>query len=348
MRKHTVLSFVLCLAVTPVACGRSDHRSAADSGTSADIRGRATASSSRGMHKAASTPVASLAIGSSAGGVADASSIAEQANVGTNSLRAASEPAQSSMPLSVQLAQAPPADGAMLIRHGDASVEVRRLDDALPTIRQAATQYGGFVANTAIRSGRDEQRSATLELRVPAPQFDALLSALNAVGKVESVNATAQDVGEEYADAGARVANARRVEARLAELLATRTGRLSDVLTLEQELSRVREQIERYDGRLRYLERHATLSTLSVVLHEPLPLIDRPRNGPIMDALGSAWSNLIAVIAWCIASLGIIVPLALLIALSVLLRRRVLRGGHSMGHGIDRDMGRRGAGVHEA
>jgi hypothetical protein len=72
------------------------------------------------------------------------------------------------MPRTAQVADAPPADGAMLIRHGDASVEVRRLDDALPTIRHAAAQYGGFVADTTIHSGRDEQRSGTLEPRVPA------------------------------------------------------------------------------------------------------------------------------------------------------------------------------------
>ncbi len=340
MRKHTVLWFVVCLAATPIACGRGDHRSTADSGGSNDVGSRGTAVLAPRMDVAASAPVGSPAVATNTGGMAEASAAPRRENVASLSRRGASEPAQSAMPRSAQLADAPPADGAMLIRHGDASVEVRRLDDALPTIRHAATQYGGFVANTSIRSGRDEQRSATLELRVPAPQFDALLSALNTVGKVESVNATAQDVGEEYADMGARAANARRVEARLAELLATRTGRLSDVLTVEQELARVREQIERYDGRLRYLERHASLSTLSVVLHEPLPLIDRPRNGPIVDAIGAAWSNLIAIIAWCIASLGILVPLAILIALGALLGRRVLRGGH--------DKSRGGAGVHEA
>ena len=172
----------------------------------------------------------------------------------------------------------PPAsdpDGAMLVRHGEASVEVRHVDDAVARIRQTAAQFGGFVANTAVRTGRDEQPSASLEVRVPTAQFDGLLAALRTVGKVERITAGAEDVGEEYVDLGARAANARRVEARLVEMLATRTGKLSDVLTVEQELARVRQEIERHDARLRWLERRAALSSLTIALHEPVGLSSR-------------------------------------------------------------------------
>jgi hypothetical protein len=222
----------------------------------------------------------------------------------------------------------PPIDptGAMLIRHGQASVEVKRVDDAVAKVRQVAAQFGGFVANTSLVAGRDEERSATLELRVPTAQFDALVSALGGLGKVESVSATVQDVGDEYVDLGARVANARRVEARLVEMVATRTGKLSEVLTVEQELRRVREEIERYEARLKWLERRTSLSSLDIALHEPRPLIDRqPGPGPLAEALAQAWTRAVAVLAWCIASLGIIVPLGLLITGMLLLARRLLR-----------------------
>jgi hypothetical protein len=139
---------------------------------------------------------------------------------------------------------------------------------------------------------------------------------------VETVTASAVDVGEEYVDLGARAANARRVEARLVELLATRTGKLSDVLTVEQELARVRQEIERHDARLRYLERRAALSSLNVTLHQPLALIDRPQPGPIVEAIALAWERTLSVLAWCIASLGIIVPVSVLFGLGWLMFRR--------------------------
>ena len=221
----------------------------------------------------------------------------------------------------------PPASdpaGAMLVRHGEASVEVRHVDDAVARMRHAAAQFGGFVANTAVRSGKDEQPSASLEVRVPTAQFDGLLAALHTLGKVERITAGAEDVGEEYVDLGARAANARRVEARLIEMLGTRTGKLSDVLTVEQELARVRQEIERHDARLRWLERRAALSSLTIALHEPVGLIDRPSPGPIVEAIGLAWQRTLGIIAWCIASLGILVPLGVLVGVGVLVLRRAL------------------------
>jgi hypothetical protein len=218
--------------------------------------------------------------------------------------------------------------GAMLVRHGQASIEVKAVDDAVSRMRQTAAQFGGFVANTALRTGKDEERSAILQLRVPSAQFDGVVGALSQLGKLESVSVNAEDVAEEYVDLGARAANARRVEARLVELLATRTGKLSDVLTVEQELARVRQETERYDARLRWLERRASLSSLDVTIHEKLPLIDSPRGrGPILEAFAEAWERMVGVIAWFIASLGILLPLGVIIGAGVVIGRRIIRGG---------------------
>ena len=218
--------------------------------------------------------------------------------------------------------------GSMLVRHGRASIEVKTLDEAVTRLRQAAGQFGGFVANTALQSGNDEKRTATLQLRVPSAQFDAAVAALSQLGKVESVHVSAEDVGEEYVDLGARLTNARRVEARLVEMLATRTGRLSDVLTVEQELARVRMEAERYEARMRWLERRASLSSLDVSIHEKFPLLDSPRGrGPIVEAFAEAWERMVSVVAWLIASLGVLVPLGVIIGLGVLVARRLLRGG---------------------
>jgi hypothetical protein len=219
------------------------------------------------------------------------------------------------------------ASGAMLIRHGQANVEVRRVDDAVAKLRQTAAQLGGFVANTAIVGGKEEHRSATLELRVPSTQFDAAIAALGALGKVESVSATVQDVGEEYVDLGARVANARHMEARLVEMLARRTGKLSEALTVEQELRRVREEIERYDARLKWLERRSAMSSIEITMREPMSVLDQRGPSPIAEAFAEAWRRAVAVLAWSIAALGLLVPLGLVLFGMYVLARRVPRLG---------------------
>lgn len=213
---------------------------------------------------------------------------------------------------------------AMLIRTGTASVEVRDVAAAIVAVRQLASSLGGYVANTSVQSGREQVRSATLELKIPAPQFDRAVNGLDPLGRVEFVNVDAQDVGEEFVDVTARVANARRLEQRLIALLETRTGRLEDVLAVERELARVREEIERFEGRLRYLSTRVSVSTLTVTVHEPQPVLGRGRN-PIVDAFRDAWRNFVDFIAWLIAASGVLVPAAALVALAYLGWRR-LRG----------------------
>jgi hypothetical protein len=169
------------------------------------------------------------------------------------------------------------------------------------------------VADASVQSGRKQVRSATLELKVPASRFDELTGLLEPLGRLQFVNVGAEDVSEEFVDLTARVANGRRLEERLIELLRTRTGKLQDVLTVERELARVREEIERMEGRMRFLKSSAQLSTLSVNLFEPPPLVaTHPGHSVIAEAFKAAWRNFIGVMAGAIASLGFVAPVVIL------------------------------------
>ncbi|HVE80146.1 MAG TPA: DUF4349 domain-containing protein [Gemmatimonadaceae bacterium] len=199
----------------------------------------------------------------------------------------------------------------MIIRTGQVVVEVRALDSAVTRLRDLARSLGGYVANTSMESGSEQLRSATIEVKLPAARFDQALAGMSALGKVESANTTAEDVGEEYVDLAARVSNARRLEDRLIDLLARRTGKLEEVLNVERELARVREEIERYEGRMRYLRTRAAISTLTITLHEPRPVLGPPRSpGIIAEAFRDAWRNFVGLVAGLIAASGVLVPLA--------------------------------------
>jgi hypothetical protein len=212
---------------------------------------------------------------------------------------------------------------AMLIRTGTATIEVDSLEPAIVRLRLVAQRLGGFVANSSLQSGHDQQRSATLELKVPASRFDDALSGLRPIGKVEAQNIEAEDVSEEYVDMAARMTNARRLESRLIDLLANRTGKLQDVLSVERELARVREEIERYEGRLRYLKTRASISTLTVTIHEPSPIVARAEGrSPIAEAFRESWRNFVGFFAGFIAMLGVLIPLgAIGVAIWWLVRR---------------------------
>ncbi|HEU4747067.1 MAG TPA: DUF4349 domain-containing protein, partial [Gemmatimonadaceae bacterium] len=61
---------------------------------------------------------------------------------------------------------------SMMIRTGQAFIEVEQLDPAILKIRQLAAQVGGFIANSSITGGRDQIRQATFELKIPAARYD--------------------------------------------------------------------------------------------------------------------------------------------------------------------------------
>ncbi|HZA98451.1 MAG TPA: DUF4349 domain-containing protein [Gemmatimonadales bacterium] len=281
MRAQLRLLAILPLAML-VACGDS-------SGSPKVARERDTSSA----HDKAANPVALGAVGQSSVSQAEAA------------------PASPS-PKQTVVATFDPAS-RLIIRTGQASIEVDSLESSMAELRRAVQKVGGFVADASVQSGRNQIRSATLELKVPAVRFDELTEALGPIGRLQFVNVGAEDVSEEFVDLTARVANGHRLEDRLVELLRTRTGKLQDVLSVERELARVREEIERMEGRLRFLKTSAQLSTLSVNLYEPAPLVaSHPGRSVIGEAFRTAWRNFVGVVAGVIASLGFVVPVVIL------------------------------------
>jgi hypothetical protein len=216
-------------------------------------------------------------------------------------------PSQATQPVSDSL---PP---QMLIRTGDAGVELDSLEVGVAGVQALVARVGGHVGNTGYSGGRGQMREAYLQLRIPAERFEEVRAGLGDIGTVEYFNVSVQDVGEEYVDMSARLENGRRLERRLVELLATRTGKLEDVLAVERELARVREAIETAEGRLRYLRNRVALSTLTVRLHEPPPIIGGSGGGGMLvESVRSAWRNFVRFVAAFIASAGVWIPLVMI------------------------------------
>ncbi len=215
---------------------------------------------------------------------------------------------------------------SMIIRTANASIEVDSLEPAVALLSQLAERVGGYVAGTGIVTGKGQLRQAFIEVKIPAQRFDEVVAGLKPIGKLESVNVNTQDVGEEFVDVTARMDNAKRLEGRLIDLLATRTGKLKDVLDVEQSLARVREEIERYQGRIRYLAAHTAMSTLSVSVHEPLPVVGEAGHSVMGEAFTQSWRNFVVLMSLAVQSLGVVLPLAFIAAAAwfVMRRRRTL------------------------
>ncbi len=161
-----------------------------------------------------------------------------------------------------------------LIREAWLTLMVQDVPKVAHQIRQIAEQLDGYVVNASQSREPEGEWSAELVLRVPSERYHEALSKLQQLGRVEDLREQVQDVTEEFVDLEARLRNLKRSEQHLLELL-KRTGKVSDLLQVERELSERRSEIERIEGRLRYLTHQTTFSTIHVTLKEfrarPMP-----------------------------------------------------------------------------
>jgi len=155
-----------------------------------------------------------------------------------------------------------------LIYTADADLVVEDFDAVPQQIDKLVRQYRGFIANSQIGGRRGSRRTGTWQVRIPAEQFEPFLAATVEIGEVRSLARKSQDVTEEFFDVEARIRNKRVQENGLLKILEERPGKLEDVLTVERELSRVREEMERMEGRLRLLANLTSLTTINIVVEE--------------------------------------------------------------------------------
>ncbi|MBB6051697.1 DUF4349 domain-containing protein [Armatimonas rosea] len=161
-----------------------------------------------------------------------------------------------------------PAMPRKIIFTGEVTLICEDLDKAAAGLEARAKEFGGYISNASQTGARGETREGSWTVRIAAEKFDAFLKALPALGELQSSSRKADDVSEEFYDVAARLKNKKIEEDRLIELLQKATGKLTEVLTVEKELSRVRDEIERIEGRLRFLTNQTDLSTITITLRE--------------------------------------------------------------------------------
>jgi hypothetical protein len=161
-----------------------------------------------------------------------------------------------------------PANGPMIIRTARLSLITKEFDKARANLEAILKRHRGFIGELNAGGNTGSGRTLTATLRVPADQLDATMAEVKALGRVESESQSGQDVTSQYVDLQARLANSRNTEERLTDLLRNRTGKLSDVLQVEQELSRVRGEIEEMEAERKTMANQVSYATLNATITE--------------------------------------------------------------------------------
>ncbi len=126
----------------------------------------------------------------------------------------------------------------------------------------------GYIAEVNIGAAPGTPRQGNWKIRVPEAQFAAFMADVTKLGELQNTRTDSQDVTAQFTDLQARIANKQVEESRLIVLLQRQNAKLSEILQVERELSRVRGEIEQMQGQLRLLANQSALATVTVTLHE--------------------------------------------------------------------------------
>lgn len=159
-------------------------------------------------------------------------------------------------------------DDRKLIYTGDLRLAVKSLDDTEREIKRLLAAAEGQIAEFKEERTAGDQRAGHWQVRVPPGKFSEFVEQVAGLGVAERREMQAADVTEEFVDVEARLKNKRQLETRILKLLDDKTGEIKDVVAVENELARIREEIERIEGRLRVLSNQIDLSTITIFAYE--------------------------------------------------------------------------------
>src|SRR5882757_3404595 len=155
-----------------------------------------------------------------------------------------------------------------LIRNATAELEIVSFDDAVQKITAIANDERGYVATTSSQKKANGKLRGEVVVQVLPENLDRFLQKIRKLGELKNQTLGTEDVTKAYFDTDARLKNARVMEQRLIDMLKTKTGKVSDLLQVEKELGRVREEIEKMQGELKYWDSQVQFATATISLSE--------------------------------------------------------------------------------
>ena len=188
--------------------------------------------------------------------------------------------------------------GPMIIRTAELTLTATNFEQVRNKLEDILRRYNGYLGQLSVTGSAESAQSLTATLRVPADKLDVAIAELKKLGRVESESQKGDEVSQQYVDLQARLGNARNTEQTLLDILRHRTGKLSDVLAVEQEIASVREEIERMQAEKKSLEKQVAFSTVELRVAEdykqPVHVVPISTSRRIRDAAVDGYETLVA------------------------------------------------------
>lgn len=235
-------------------------------------------------------------------------------------------PAEGSLSSDTELENLSTAD-RKLIKTVRISAETETYDVLMDGLTARINELGGYIESRESDSYR--RRSCTMVIRIPAAGLSGFVDHVNANANVTSSSETAQDVTLEYVDTEAKITALETEQARLLELLAAAED-LEAILMIEERLSDVTYELERYASRLRTLSNQVEYATVYLTVYE-VEVLTPTEDPTVWDRISTGFGetltdlgeNITDLFVWVIVESPNIVIFAVLVFLLFRILRKV-------------------------
>ena len=155
-----------------------------------------------------------------------------------------------------------------LIRNAQVELEILSFDVAVQKITAFANEERGYVATTNSEKQANGKLRGQVVVKVVPENLDRFVQKIHDLGELKNQTLGTEDITKAYFDTDSRLKNARVMEQRLIDMLKKKSDDINDLLQVERELGRVREQIEQMQGELKYWDSQVQFATVTIQLTE--------------------------------------------------------------------------------
>lgn len=159
-------------------------------------------------------------------------------------------------------------ESTRIARTASLRVSVTDFSAARESVERIVRARGGFTASMTISSPKDSSRSLSADIAIPTAQCDAALQEIRLLGRVEEERQGTEEVTAQSEDLDIRLRNMREAETRLMNILRTGAGKISDILDVENEITRVRGEIEHMEAEQKRLNNRIVFASIALNVTE--------------------------------------------------------------------------------
>ncbi|MCD8196840.1 MAG: DUF4349 domain-containing protein [Lachnospiraceae bacterium] len=222
-----------------------------------------------------------------------------------------------------------------LIKTVNLSLQTTEFDSVLESISARTTELGGYIESSSVSGNSyyyESTRYAYYTIRIPSDRLDEFVDVVGDLGNVTYKSESVEDVTLEHTDVESHKTALETEQERLLELL-EEAENMEDLLAIESKLSEVRYELESYESQLRVLDNQVDYSTVYVDVDEVERITETAEKGffgqiadRFNDSLYSVGKGLRNFVIVFVGSLPVLAVWAVVIAVIVLILRRISRG----------------------